>query len=224
MSICGFFGKLPSRGDFLSRQLPQRLVQRLDDWLQDSLQYCIDADPDWETAFRDSPCWHFALGLGSEPGGLAGVMLPSRDRVGRDFPLILATPLATAPGLAFPMDWAEGYRQLTLLAHEAVDTPLEPDPLAERLAMLPAPPAIRGGAIPAMQPGLRLNLQGNNLSRTLAAFPHSSNLTSGSLWWHHGSAAQPPCVLVSAGLPPAQAAHSLWSGDWRDAPWRPIGH
>jgi len=224
MATCGFFGKLPSRGDFLDRLLPHRLVSRLDDWLQDSLLLCEEAEADWKPAFRASPCWHFATGLVGDPAGLAGVLIPSRDRVGRDFPLLLAHPLSAAPGLAFPTDWAEAYRRLAALAREAVDTPLQPDDLAARLDGIPSPPAPRGGAIPAMQPGLRLNLRGRNLTRTLTAFPQRSGLHTGGLWWHHGSTGQAPCVLVSAGLPPPQAARFFWSGDWQETPWRPIGN
>lgn len=223
MSLPGFFGKLPSRGDFVDRRLPHRLVQRLDDWIQESLALCMESDEDWEDAFHDSPCWRFTTGLGGDPPGLAGVILPSQDRVGRSFPLVLALPLTAPPGLGFPEDWGAAYQTLAALARETLDSALEPDDLLDRLARLPTAPQPRGGVIPAMQPGIRLNLQGGNLVRTLAAFPRTSNLSTGGLWWHHGHGDHSPCVLVSAGLPSPRAARHLWSDDWRDAPWRPIG-
>lgn len=84
------FGKLPSCGDFVRRNVAPSLAARLDDWLDVELGRQAAWDPDaWEAAFAATPSWRFHLAaglLGSEE--VAGVMAPSRDRVGRAFPVL----------------------------------------------------------------------------------------------------------------------------------------
>lgn len=95
------FGKLPSRGDFVRRNLTPDVAARLDAWLDAELGRRAWDDPDaWEAAFEASPSWRFHLGeglVGSTP--VAGVMAPSRDRVGRAFPVLaFAGPEADVEG------------------------------------------------------------------------------------------------------------------------------
>jgi len=35
--VVGFYGKLPSLGDFVGRRVPEHVVQRWDHWLQESV-------------------------------------------------------------------------------------------------------------------------------------------------------------------------------------------
>jgi type VI secretion system protein ImpM len=95
----GWYGKLPSLGDFAQRRLPRAFVEDWDDWLQQCLQASRAAlDSDWMAHYLGAPVWRFVL----LPGVIgtdawAGVLLPSVDRVGRYFPL---TVCARLPGCA----------------------------------------------------------------------------------------------------------------------------
>ncbi|MDQ0134388.1 type VI secretion system protein ImpM [Neorhizobium galegae] len=91
----GFFGKLPTHGDFVSSGLGRKLQGALDAWLQASLQ-AIQAEfgNQWERRFRSMPSWRFIVERDLwGPATLAGVIVPSLDRVGRNFPLVVAAQL-----------------------------------------------------------------------------------------------------------------------------------
>ncbi|MBB4010031.1 type VI secretion system-associated protein TagF [Allorhizobium taibaishanense] len=87
----GFFGKLPSHGDFLSEGLERDMVATLDAWIRGGLYACEqEFGAAWAELFAASPPWRFIVEKGVWDGAAhAGVMVPSRDRVGRSFPLIV---------------------------------------------------------------------------------------------------------------------------------------
>ena len=100
----GLYGKLPAHGDFVRRGLPDGFVAGWDAWLQAGILAARDTlgegfGPAWDAA----PAWCFRLPAGAcGRAAMAGVMLPSRDLVGRRFPLTLAAPVgATPPGQAW---------------------------------------------------------------------------------------------------------------------------
>ncbi|WFS04173.1 type VI secretion system-associated protein TagF [Rhizobium tumorigenes] len=91
----GFFGKVRSHGDFVSTWLARGLQDALQVWLQSGVQRLQQVFPDdWEARFRTMPTWRFVVERG--PWGaatLAGVIVPSLDRVGRRFPLVVVAPV-----------------------------------------------------------------------------------------------------------------------------------
>src|SRR5436190_512470 len=87
----GFFGKVMTHGDFVSR---------------------------WLDTYLTSPIWRFVLAPGvCDNRAWAGVLMPSVDRVGRHFPLTIAAG-ATSDGAI--LDWVgsgkEWFDQLEDLA------------------------------------------------------------------------------------------------------------
>ncbi len=91
-AIIGYFGKLPSRGDFLRYRLPDTAVHVLDAWIARNMgpqqqKHGAVFDLIWERA----PVWRFRLGVGRlDPGCVAsGLWMPSIDRAGRCFPMIV---------------------------------------------------------------------------------------------------------------------------------------
>ncbi|MGG6897772.1 type VI secretion system-associated protein TagF [Rhizobium sp. BR 315] len=96
----GFFGKLPTHGDFVSSTLSLRLQGELDQWICSGL-IALEAalGSDWRGLFHAMAAWRFVVGKGVwAPFAIAGVLLPSRDRVGRSFPLIIAAQLQRFSG------------------------------------------------------------------------------------------------------------------------------
>ncbi|MGY5777293.1 type VI secretion system-associated protein TagF [Rhizobium sp. LEGMi135b] len=96
----GFFGKLPTHGDFVSSALGSRLQSELDQWVHNGLVALEAAlGSDWRRLFHATTAWRFVVGKGVwAPSAVAGVLLPSRDRVGRSFPLIIAAQLQRFSG------------------------------------------------------------------------------------------------------------------------------
>jgi len=98
----GFYGKLPSEGDFVTRRLPWEFTSAWDDWLQQGLQASRNAlGANWLALYLSAPIWRFQLAPGvCGPLGWRGLFFASVDRVGRYFPLTLAFAEAGAPSLA----------------------------------------------------------------------------------------------------------------------------
>jgi type VI secretion system protein ImpM len=121
----GFFGKVPSHGDFVSRRLPADFVAPWDAWLQAGLADSrVRLGDGWLPIYLNSPIWRFALGAGvCGPQAWAGVMMPSVDRVGRYFPLTLVHVVSadgrTAP--CWPVAGAHWYHRLETLALSCLD-------------------------------------------------------------------------------------------------------
>lgn len=139
--MTGVYGKLPSYGDFLRRELPSAFLAPWDAWLQAGMAATHAA---WGDTFAQrwaaAPAWRFCLPAGiCGPQMMAGVLLPSQDAVGRHFPLTLATALA--PGQALPaVAWFEEVERLGTLARD------RSWPMDELIAALPQPWPRVGGA------------------------------------------------------------------------------
>ena len=126
MILPGFYGKLPTAGDFVTRRLPD-FVRSWDRWCARHLAPVPAAR--W-------PAGGLRFHL---PGQATGLALPSRDRSGRAFPLTLAAP---APHQ--PEGW---YDDLARLGLAAADGRIGPDALDDGLRLLPAQAA--GGHRPS---------------------------------------------------------------------------
>ncbi len=140
----GFFGKMPSRGDFVRAGLPSGLVQALDAWWQDVLpgSRAILGEDAWTEAWMEAPIWRFLLPAGQcGAGPVVGLWLPSTDKAGRLFPLTIAATAATWAELAVLggfLDAAEG------IGIAAVERDVPPDQLAAAVAgaAVPSGPAL----------------------------------------------------------------------------------
>lgn len=138
----GFFGKLPSRGDFVRNSLPRAVAAPWDRWLQSVLPAAqVRLGGCWADVWHAARAWRFALAPGMcGPQPVTGVWLPSVDRVGRTFPLMIAVPAAVADG-AF-------LHAVERIGAEAIRNAVAPDMLARRLALAShlAPAPVAGNA------------------------------------------------------------------------------
>lgn len=91
----GWYGKLPTNGDFVTRRLPSSFIEPWDAWLNAMITGSRERLGDaWRDAFLRAPAWRFVLApgvIGLE--GWAGLIAPSVDSVGRCFPLTVASGL-----------------------------------------------------------------------------------------------------------------------------------
>lgn len=92
----GFFGKIQSHGDFISEGLDRDLIGALDGWVQAGMHACTDVFTSrWSSVFSASPPLRFITERGIwGRNAYAGVLLPSRDRVGRKYPLVVLAQMA----------------------------------------------------------------------------------------------------------------------------------
>jgi len=224
--VSGFYGKLPSHGDFLQRGVSDDFVNHWDAWLQDGMARSRSelGEEAWLDVFLTSPLWRFALASGVLGVPVwAGILLPSVDRVGRYFPLTIVAELP--PGvLPFELavagngwfDWAETLARRTL-EDELVDLNRLESELRESDALLAAvhPPETRLDLEPlaaadAATCWLALGPDGD-MGRFFARV--ADGLAAAreplGLWWSVGSDRVAPSVLLTRGLPPASEFRKL---------------
>jgi type VI secretion system protein ImpM len=117
-----YFGKLPSRGDFVRSTHGPGLLQVLDRWLSGGMEL-MSHDARWKTLYDRAQPARFAF-LGSrQPRGLAGHLMASQDASGRRFPFIMAATFECAEPLPFfaraPMALARAWTLLERSAQQA---------------------------------------------------------------------------------------------------------
>jgi type VI secretion system protein ImpM len=95
----GYFGKVPPTGDFVSRNLDSDVKEGFDRWLGQGLDKSREQlKENWLGSFLTAPVWRFLLDRQLAGGKLvAGIMMPSVDKVGRYFPFSILLELENAP-------------------------------------------------------------------------------------------------------------------------------
>ena len=215
----GFFGKLPSHGDFVGRRLPPEVRLCFDNWLQEGLvQSRADLGENWLPTWLSSPLWRFVVGAGlcGEQAWL-GVMMPSHDRVGRCFPLLLVAPADATPLLRDCLTLQEGWfvrlenlalstleEGFSLEAFDAALMALGAAPVATHAAKAwpAAAGEARSGACEALRAG------------ELPALARAALAVGQSAWWTEGSQQVAPCLAICRGLPASRKFAALLDGRW----------
>ena len=136
---------------------------------------------------------------------MQGVLMASVDRVGRQFPITLAAPVAGHLALNH-LAAAKQFRSLEDIALTALEDDTTKDALTERLAahppwapVKPPPPAAR-----------TIIANGTGLAANLAA--QSSHLATAQSLWSTVLEGEERLVIC-AGLPNAQELHALFDFD-----------
>ncbi len=95
----GYFGKVPPTGDFVSRNVDNAVKEGFDRWVGQGLDKSrAQLKENWLSSFLTAPVWRFLLDRQLDGGKLvAGIMMPSVDKVGRYFPFSILVELENAP-------------------------------------------------------------------------------------------------------------------------------
>lgn len=223
----GFFGKLVSHGDFVSRRLPDSFMQVWDSWLQHGLHASRETlGSAWLETYLTSPVWRFALNTGvADEFAWAGLLMPSVDRVGRHFPLTLT---ASSKGQAAMLNWLENEKPWFDELENLALSSLRPDFLLDdfdvalqKITGFPVGPAsnhVDADDPPAWCFGIN-DMQGISVN-TVAKDIAQALLDGHSLWWTDGSPHISPSVLICRGLPNAKQFTAMLSGDWSQSGWQ----
>lgn len=227
--MTAFYGKLPAKGDFLSRNLPREFIDTWDDWLQSGMNASRQVlGESWLETYLTSPLWRFALPAGAcGMSAWTGVLMPSMDKVGRYFPMavIRMVPPALSPVcVAMQNDtWFDNVESVLLAALDDESLDLDGfDQAVQAIAytetdVAPIENPLETGA------GVRVPLQeSGGLAQSLLAFsaPELQQRTAGlAAFWGSGSELVAPGVLLSNGLPGGNMFTALLNGNWAAHGW-----
>ena len=217
----GWHGKLPSLGDFASRRLDTSFIEPWDGWLAAGMLALRQASAEgWLQAYLGSPSWRFLLMPGVMPGAAgaqawAGVLMPSVDRVGRYFPLTVVQALGEGPACTQQMQglW-HWLGRLDELARDALFEDWTADHLEQELARMAGHGVEPLAAMPAaLADGLHEVAAVHRLDAATHIGIEAQRLWAaqarGRAWWHAHPDDAPARLLLSRGLPSAQAMTRL---------------
>ena len=222
----GWYGKLSTLGDFAARRLPDAAVQALDCWLSEVVSGSRrELGDDWLQCYLASPLQRFVLGPGLLPaggGGAAGTasaagapwwfgaLMPSCDRVGRYFPLVVLQQRSAPPAERFALDHLElWWRRVGEAMLETLSDDVDVERFDRVLTEFPSWPTARESpgwaALLAAGPTGECQLPAactpGGLAQGLASAAWRQKLEGSSLWWSwRPQDGQTTCRIVS-GLP-----------------------
>ena len=238
----GFYGKLPSHGDFLRRRTSDAFVEAWDGWLRQCIADSrATLGEHWLEVYLTSPAWRFICAPGAcGPASVMGVTAPSVDRVGRYFPLTVVAELPPATPLLATASWAapffdEAERLIVeTLAADDVDfdlfddrvidlaATLEQSRRAPRTVLDPAASTLLTDDAPIWQVSIGSSSHLASVFEQLLSQQLSALYRPLTLWWTEGSANVEPSCLLLRGLPHPAAFAAFLDGAWARHGWPSI--
>lgn len=235
VNILGYFGKVPTRGDFVSSRLPRSFIDSWDLWLQEAIAASRrQLGDDWLNFYLTSPLYHFALspGICGESGWL-GVLMPSVDRIGRYYPMTVALMLNADLNPFMAMQKSEWFAKIESIALSCLKDGYDLDEFNRTIDRL----SREIGVIP--DDCLCLTERMSKLEFTDAwrqALEETESMASFwpqlldslvkdrcfaySLWWTAGSELISSSFLFSQGLPPIDSVAAMFDGKWQQWGWK----
>lgn len=233
--VNGYYGKVPSHGDFVGRGLPAGFIEPWDAWMQEAvLTSRQQLGEHWLDCYLTSPIYRFALspGICGEHGWL-GVLMPSVDRVGRYFPMTVALKNRwnNNPFIALQNEsaWFDGAETLAL---SSLLDDFDIERFSRNITSLSAESAAVECGAGSEKEGERLESRhawqhtletGQNILDLLPCFldmQMKEHYFSYSVWWTQGSERVAPSLLICQGLPPFDGMAAMFDGNWQKWGWQ----
>ena len=142
---------MPSLGDFFRVNAPRSFVEPWDIWMQTGIREVRrDLGNDWSACYMSAPIWRFTLSAGTAgPDAVFGVVMPSVDRVGREFPLTLMAPVPEPASLLDLHFGAKStFEVLENLALDALEDEMTPDWISRLLSQISIPVVLSATDVP----------------------------------------------------------------------------
>lgn len=207
----GFYGKLPTYGDFIQKRLPTDFINPWHEWLQSGMVACRERDPEgWMAFYLNCPAWSFVLSAGvCGEQAVAGVTIPSVDRVGRYFNFTMASilPMDTSPAV-FAGKYAKWLDSLEDLALSVLEQEMDQDAIenlintsSAELSMIPAHPTTFSAGTDHSR---ILSGESADVTELVPAMLHrfvAGEHEGYGLWWHKGSSQVSAQLVSCTGMP-----------------------
>lgn len=230
MNTLGIYGKLPTHGDFIQRNLSTSFISEWDKWLQNFISGTKEQiGVDWLDIYLTSPIWRFVLSHGVvDEYSWAGILMPSVDQVGRYFPFTVALRLAQYINpLEFFATQIAWYDVLEEISLSALDGEYDIDELVEEISRHTP------NTDPAYHPGngmlesfsVHFDLDFEEQSASVV-YPYMLDvmlnkvLNSYSVWSTAGSERVSPSIFTVKNLPPVSKLPAMLDGEWARWGWQ----
>lgn len=207
----GYYGKLPAYGDFIQKRLPQDFINVWHEWLQTGMLAARELEPDnWLSYYLNCPAWCFVLSASvCGEQAVAGVTIPSVDKVGRYFNFTLACMLPhDAEPSSFAAQNPPWFTALRDLALAALDEEMEQPAIEAAISArgleleFQSPSSLRfenlAGQLRVVYP------EATSIAVQLPRLLHnmiSNDRNQYGLWWHNGSSQVSSQSLICTGMP-----------------------
>jgi type VI secretion system protein ImpM len=203
----GFYGKLPAYGDFIQKRLPQDFINPWHEWLQTGMLACRERDPEgWMAFYLNCPAWCFVLGAGiCGEQAVAGVTIPSVDRVGRYFNFTMASilPSDTDPAVVASARY-KWFANLENLALSVLEQEMDQDSIERCINERSAEMSWGQSPSPAFEStGDHVRIASNDIAGVAGFLPAllhqliANEHGQYGLWWHRGSSQVTAQLVVS---------------------------
>lgn len=217
----GYFGKLPTFGDFIHQVLPQDFANDFHQWLQCSMAASREfMGEDFLPYYLNCPAWKFAASAGicgKQP--VVGLTIPSVDRVGRYFNFTLASvlPMDTLP-VSYVIANSFGFRELENAAIEILEADYPREDLEAKVSEI----AMQFEAVAPCQSQVTQELDHLRLfmgrpsqfaDQSAVLLDHLLSAQSGnySVWWYGQQGQSQSQMIVCEGMPSPEAYMHLLS-------------
>lgn len=207
------YGKHPAFGDFLAHGLAHELLGRFDTWLGEVLPALKKSlEDNWEATWAAAPRLNFWLGPDIIGAPLMGVFLPSQDKVGRRFPLIVGLTGVVTPPPLHPAHDPVPYRTL---AHHIAGFTVPKDGTRGASTLIDGlePPPLQGVVFEPGQDGTIWGHREDGDLRRLFSDALSADADKAQLgrshWWHEAMPTRSAGWLGANGLPDLTALRWL---------------
>lgn len=231
-SIVGYYGKIPSKGDFITKALPRSFVDPWDLWLRDALANSkIKLGDDWMECYLTTPLYQFVLSPGVCGNQVwLGVMMPCVDSVGRYFPMTICKTFSDFSNplnlIESNSEWFERVEKLLLTC---LDDDFSLPKFEELLSQLDSDDdestiTLKKTSMHRYQDSA-WNFPVHEKEELCVIYPElvSSMLntfySSYSIWRTNGSDTISPSFVISEGLPPHESITAFMDGQWAKWGW-----
>jgi len=208
----GLAGKHPGYGDFIGHGLDQEVTAPLTGWIDQTLSTLRESlgEDAWPAFWDNAQGLRFWIGRAVLGRTVMGLFLPSRDKVGRRYPLILAAEGTAIPSPLLDPDQTI-YEQMS--AHVAAMVPGSgaaalTDGLALELPEETPDDLTQGPIIWAHHPEGDLGA----LLRSAGPVDSEHAMTARSYWWAPATPGRAAAWLGQQGLPGPEALGWLLGG------------
>lgn len=223
----GVLGKHPGYGDFVRHGIADETADELTRWIDTTLTEVRDQlKADWADFWDNGQELRFWLGRQVLGQTCIGIFRPSRDRVGRRYPLILMAQGVAVPPPVIDRDqrpWDVLSSQMKRMQPGQGAAALLRGIDSDALFVAPEPDsaASEGPVLWAHHPEGDLDA----LLASAAPVDHGRAATQRSYWWSTAAPGRAPVWLAHPGLPQGQALAWAIGGEHMDAPVpQPVQH